>query len=242
MITYQTWEGAAGVLPHITVYLLILLAYYLPPFQGRGPLFAFLIIAADYASKISGWPSPDGATRPMRYGLASSWFFTLPALERLLLRSPESDFWLLDKAETLGKGRPKEFTWSKLGWAFSLAATPRGVGWNFGSRKVNAKRNDMRARAISRPHFVLCGLVRAILAYIALDTVVFAVSRCTVPVAWAWDLVVLRQIANMDLLMAICVYATMRMQFDIAAAFAVAVGFSRPEVCCRIYFKLRVVY
>lgn len=231
MSIYQIREGTIGALPHIAVPFLILLAYYLPPFQGRGPLFAFLIIAADYASKISDWPSPDGPTRPMRYGLASSWLFTLPALERLLLHIPENDFWLLDKDEVVGKGRPREFTWNKLRWAISLAATPRAVGWNFGSRKLNAKRNDMRARAVSRPYFVLYSLIRAVLAYLALDTVVFAVSRCLVPVAWAWDLAVLRQMAYVELLMGISVYATMTMQFDMAAAFAVAFGFSRPEVC-----------
>lgn len=87
----------------------------------------------------------------------------------------------------------------------------------------------MRAQRVSRPYFVLVNLLLAILAYVALDTVVFAVSTCTVPAAWAWDSVILQQIAYMEILMGISVYATMAMQFDIAAAFAVGFGFSSPE-------------
>lgn len=220
-------SSAIGALPHIVLPLLLLLAFAVPPFSGRGVLFASLIMATDYATKISPWPQNVGESRPMRYGMAGSWLFTLPVLERILLHVPERDFWLLDEAQLVREGRPTELNWSKI---LSLATSPRAIGWNFGNRTLNTMRDDLRVRKIQRSHFVLDNLGRVILAYLALDTVVFAVKESIMPSSWSWNPVVICQIAYVELLMGISVYTTMTIQFNLAAAIAVAFTSSQPEV------------
>ncbi|KAM5373877.1 hypothetical protein ACJZ2D_006706 [Fusarium nematophilum] len=216
-------------LPYFTLPLLILTAFSCPPFRGRGLLFATVIAANDYACTVSPWPPNIGDTRPMRYGMAGSWLFVLPALERLLLHVPERDFWLLDQAGQVNNGRPKEFTWEKLCWAASLVTTPRGVGWNFGCRRLNALRADLKIKRVGKLNFFIVKLFRAFLAYLALDVVVFAARKATMPTAWVWDFGTITQIAFLELLMGLSVYTTMTLQFELSAMVAVVSGRSRPH-------------
>lgn len=218
------------MLPYFALPFIILIAFSCPPFPGRGIIFAGLIILTDYATIISPWPPNAGTTRPMRYGMAGSWLFVLPALERLLLHVPEQEFWRLDDEKTANKGRPQEWTWPKVRWAAALASSPRAVGWNFGGRKVKVAREEMRRKQIKRPVFVAASFGRAALAYLALDVVVLAAKTITIPANWAWDIGTLGQLAYAEVLMGISVWATMSLQFQIVAGIAVGLNVSQPEV------------
>ncbi|KPM35405.1 hypothetical protein AK830_g11153 [Neonectria ditissima] len=217
------------ILPFIALPVLVLLSFASPPFPGRGRIFAALIIFTNYKTTVSHWPPNAGSTRPMRYGLTGSWIFVLPAVERLLLHQPERDFWRLDEEKKPRHGRPREWTWDKLRWAAALVTTPRGVGWNFGSRKVNAARQAMRRNKVARVRFLAAKLVRAMLAYLALDAVVLFASNTEAPREWAWDTKSLARISFQEFFMGTTVFSTMTLQFEITAAISVGLGLSRPE-------------
>ncbi|CAM1501364.1 Fc.00g105260.m01.CDS01 [Cosmosporella sp. VM-42] len=221
--------GLLEVLPYVAPPLLIIIGFSCPPFPGRGITFAIFIILTDYATIISPWPPNLGSARSMRYGLAGSWIFVLPAIEKLLLHVPERDFWRVDDEKAIDKGRPQERSWSKVRWAVAMAITPRGVGWNFGSRKVNAARRQMKQKGIKKGKFVGIRLVRAALAYLALDAVVLAASKAPIPNDWAWNWGTIGKIAYIEWLMGVSVYSTMTLQFEIVAAIAVGLKLTQPE-------------
>ncbi|KAJ3542435.1 hypothetical protein NM208_g4097 [Fusarium decemcellulare] len=216
-------------IPYVTLPLLILVAFSCPPFRGRGVFFTALIVANDYACTVSPWPPNSGDARPMRYGMAGSWLFVLPALERLVLHIPEHDFWLLDHQGLANNGVPREMTWAKICWAAKLVTTPRAVGWNIGHRGVNDARARIRSQGITRTKFATSKLARAITAYITLDTVIFAAKHTEIPTAWVWDINTLKRIAYIELLMALSVYTTMSLQFELAAMVSVVFVRGKPE-------------
>ncbi|KAH7144253.1 hypothetical protein B0J13DRAFT_41152 [Dactylonectria estremocensis] len=217
------------VIPFVTLPLLVLFAFACPPFRGRGICFVTLIILTDYATVVSPWPPNAGSTRPMRYGMAGSWLFVLPAIERLLLHEPERDFWRLDEEKLTGKGQPPEWTWRKLRWALDLAATPRAVGWNFGSRKLNATRQAIRLRRPTRTSFVVTSLARAALVYLTLDAVILIGKTADIDREWAWAGPTIASMSLRVLLMGLSVYSSMALQFEIAAGISVGLGISQPE-------------
>ena len=233
---YVSWLSPGNLLsilpqlPHFTLPILVLVAFCCPPFHGRGVFFATLIVLNDVACTISPWPPNTGATRAMRYGMAGSWLLVLPAVERLLLHVPERDFWLVDQQGQMNNGRPKEWTWDKVRWAMKLATSSRGVGWNFGHRKVNDARSAMKTQKLHRQKFVLARMPRAILSYVVLDTVIHTAQSTAIPHSWSWELDNLKQIVFVELLMGLSLYTTMTLQYEVAAMMAVGVAGGQPEV------------
>ncbi|KAH7140971.1 hypothetical protein EDB81DRAFT_799228 [Dactylonectria macrodidyma] len=217
------------ILPFVALPLLVVLAFACPPFRGCGTIFATLIILADYATVVSPWPPNVGSTRPMRYGMAGSWLFVLPAIERLLLHDPERDFWRLDEEKLANRGRPPEWTWRKLRWALDLVATPRAVGWNFGSRKLNATRQAIRLKRPNRASFVVASLARAALAYLTLDAVILIGRTVDIEREWGWAWPTIASMSLRVLLMGLSVYSSMALQFEIAAGISVGLRINQPE-------------
>jgi hypothetical protein len=233
-------------LPFLALPCLVITSFTAPPFPGRGVIFASLIIITDYLSLTSPWPANTGPTRPSRYGIASSWLLVLPALERLLLHVPERDFWRVDgNHDPDGDGEknadkrcschpappPPPWTWRKICWAAALASTPRGVGWNFASRRVRDAYEAMARTKIGRLAFVGACLVRAMCAYLALDAVLVFGHDLPVPAGWLWNWQTIKDIEVAEFLMLVCTYASMTLQFEALAAISVGLGFSKPEVC-----------
>lgn len=218
-------------LPFITLPILVILSFTCPPFAGRGILCASLVSLNYYACFASPWPPNEPPTRPMRYGMASNWFFVLPAFERLLIHVPERDFWQLDDAGPVENRSPPPWTWRKLCWATSLTVTPRAVGWNFAGRRVNAARLAMKQAGIGRAAFVRDSLIRAILAYLALDATIVLAKDAPNPVNWEFNLSTITDVLIADIFMVSAVYTSMTLQYNVVAVFSVALGFSAPEVC-----------
>jgi GNAT superfamily N-acetyltransferase len=219
------------IIPHVALPFVLVLSLFSPPFPLRGICFVALIAVTEWACTVSAWPPNVGNSRPLKYGLASSWYFVLPVLEKMLVHVPERDFWRVDdEAKPEHERRPAEFTWAKAWWALALFATPRAVGWNFGSRKFNALREAAKKRAISRGPFVVAKIWRAFLAYVALDAVVIAARKVGVPSDRTWDSSSILWTAYLELLMGISTYAAMTIQFEIVAAIGVAMFLSKPEV------------
>ena len=156
--TFYSSPRAQDILPHLALPILLVLSLFVPPFRLRGVLFVALIAVAEWGSTVSLWPPNVGDTRPFKYALAGSWFFVLPVVQRILVHVPERDFWRVDDEEIPGHNQPGEFTWAKAWWALALFATPRAVGWNFGSRKFNAWREAAKTQTISRTRFVVVRL------------------------------------------------------------------------------------
>jgi hypothetical protein len=219
------------LLPFIALPLLIVISFASPPFPGRGVVFSGLLILTYHACIVSPWPPNDGTTRPMRYGMTGSWMFFLTAIERLLFHHPERDFWKLDEEKKRQNGRSPEWTLQKLLWALALVSTPRGVGWNMGSREVKAARDEIRKRKPARSSFVAKKIFRAALAYVALDTVMTLAKHTHITQHRAWDPATLLHISFLEFLMAVSVYATMSLQFELAAAVSVGIRLCNPEVC-----------
>ncbi|KAH6953682.1 hypothetical protein BKA56DRAFT_239428 [Ilyonectria sp. MPI-CAGE-AT-0026] len=215
--------------PFIALPILVLLSFVCPPFPGRGIAFSALIVFINYLCIISPWPPNEGPTRPLRYGMTCSWIFLLPVLERLLLHQPEEEFWRLDEEKKPKNGRPQEWTPQKLRWALGLLSSPRAVGWNLGSRQLNATRMEIRGSRPTRASFIVAKVLQAALAYLELDAVITLAKNVDIPQRRAWDPVALIKITFLEVLMAISVYSTMTMQFEIVAAFSVGFGLSKPE-------------
>ncbi len=227
------------VLPYVALPILLILSLFSPPFPGRSLLFVSLIAVSEWGCTTSPWPpttlasgSASFSMRPLRYGLAGSWIFVLPVLEKLLImRTPETDCWHLDEADRPpDERRPRELSWRKLRWAISLVTTPRGVGWNFGSRGVNAAREAIRREGRGRAMWLVGRMVRAFLAYVAVDAAILAARKAVIPQAWEWTWLTLGRIMYLEALMMTAVYATMTLQFEIAAAIGVGLLLNRPEV------------
>lgn len=244
----QSQPALQDYLPFALLPILIITAFTAPPFSGRGILFAFLIILTDYLSLVSPWPPNIGPTRPSRYGIASSWLLVVPVLEELLLHVPERDFWRIEdlgddgtnayqgKAPSHSSTEPQQpepppaWTWRKLRWAISLASTPRGVGWNFASRRVKDACEAMRTQKLGRVAFARSSLGRLFGAYLALDAALVLAQGFSVSATWAWNWSTIRDIWMAEFFMFVCTYASMTMQFESIATVSVGLGFSQPEV------------
>ncbi|KAK3682237.1 hypothetical protein B0T22DRAFT_279243 [Podospora appendiculata] len=257
-------HGFLDMLPHILLLLTVLLAFFPPPFRGRGPLFVVIVTIVEWQAFAAPWPANDGDTRGSRYGLTSSWLFLLPVIERLLVHTPERDFWRIDSEDDLTQlspqqrqrqqdndsrkpAPPREFSLAKIWWSLALFSTPRAVGWNFGSRRLNAQRIERRkarrtreekeesenapVTAFPRAAFVAAKLTRAFACYLVWDAVVLAERKVVFPadMAWAWDGATLGRIAYLDFLMLVTTYVGMTMQFETVAALGVALFLSQPE-------------
>ncbi|KAK3358031.1 membrane bound O-acyl transferase family-domain-containing protein [Lasiosphaeria hispida] len=238
---------ALGILPHILLPLVLALAYFPPPFPGRALLVLVLAALLQWRCAVSPWPPNTGDTRALRYGLACTWLFVLPAVERLVLHTPEREFWRVDNppghpsdARTVpaleGKrsgSSPREWSWAKMWWGVRLFVTPRAVGWNFGSRAINAQRvgilETRRRGEVTRVGFVLGCLVRAFWCYLVWDGVMLAERKLVIPEGWAWDRDVVGRILFSELLMVLVTYCGMTMQFNLGAAIGVATGLNGPE-------------
>ncbi|KAI5460854.1 hypothetical protein BGZ63DRAFT_387923 [Mariannaea sp. PMI_226] len=217
------------IIPFITLPLLTILSFACPGFRGRGIFFSTLFILNDYACIISPWPPKEGPSRPMRYVMAGSWLFLLPAVERLLLHKPEEDFWCLDEEKKPKHACSRDWTLQKLGWAFALVSSPRAVGWNFGSRRVNAAREAIRKARPTKGVFLRSKVLRLVVAYLAIDTSITLANNTTIPDRWKWDWAVLPRIVFLEACMALSVYSIMTMQFELGAALSVGIGLSKPE-------------
>ncbi len=218
------------VITYVALPVVLVISLFSPPFPGRGLIFAALIAVTVWACTVSPWPPNLGLDRPLRYGLSSSWLLVLPVLEKMLLHVPERELWRVDDDKIPpDRRRPPEFTWRKLWWAAALVATPRAVGWNFGSRRLNAKREAMRQMAIPRAKFVALRVLRACLLYLAMDAVMLAARKAAFPQQRAWDATTFWTIVYDELLMGATVYITMSLQFEVIAAIGVGLCLSRPE-------------
>ncbi|KAK0630918.1 membrane bound O-acyl transferase family-domain-containing protein [Bombardia bombarda] len=241
-----------NILPHILLHFGPLLFYYLPPFHYRALVLILVVTTLEWQCTTSPWPPNRGDTRAFRYGLSMSWIFVLPVVERLLLHTPERDFWrvddLRDKKDHDRQPPQKpldEFSWAKLRWAVALFSTPRAVGWNFGSRRINAQREQMKLQFKPNPkvgddktrfsfpsprtRFILASLMHAFIGYLAWDAVMLAETKITIPLEWNWDTGTLGRIACMEVLMGVTVYSSMTMQFEAGTAVSVGLGLSDFE-------------
>ena len=229
----MAFPPALYVAPYVALPITLVASLFSPPFRWRGNIFAASICVVLWASTASPWPPNDGPLRPMRYGLACSWTFVLPVLEKLLVLVPERD---CQRLEDKDARPPPDFSWAKLRWALALFATPRGVGWTHGSTGPNAAREKMRQQQISRARFVFGKIMQALLYYVVLDAIILAARKAEFQESWAWDALTVGMIVYGDVLMAATVYVTMMMQFDLAAAIGVSLYLSKPEVSiCPVY-------
>lgn len=226
---------ALDILPHVALPLALVLSLFCPPIRARASIFVTLIVLLDYACISSPWPPNEGVTRPLRYSATGSWFFVLPVVEKLLLHAPEREFWRTDDPQGPSGTGPQELGWEKLRWAAALVATPRAVGWNFGGRRVDARREAVRKRGHTKASFMAVRLFRAFVMYLLLDAVLFAARRAVIPAQWAWDVLTISRIAYLELLMAVSVYAIMSMQFEITGIVGVGLFQNLPEASLHLF-------
>ncbi|KAB5527914.1 membrane bound O-acyl transferase family-domain-containing protein [Coniochaeta sp. 2T2.1] len=214
------------IAPHIVLSPLLLLAYYPPPFRHRGLLVLLIVSFAAWRATISPWPPNEGPTQAQRYGLSSAWIHYFPVIERLLLHTPERDFFQVNsKNKAHPPAPPAEYSFEKIRWATEFFASPRGVGWNIGGKKFShpAATNEGQAVSVTRRAGVVFG------CYIAWDAVMFALRRIEVPTGWERDASTLRNIAWLEVLMGVTVFASMTMQYEMAATVAILLCISEPK-------------
>jgi hypothetical protein len=236
------------ILPHILLPILLVLSYFPPPFRFRAPLFLALLALLQWACTTSPWPPNAGTTRALRYGLSSSWIFLLPTVERIVMHTPERDFFRVEDAndDEVTKKRKntelvKEWSFAKLWRGMRLVCTPRAVGWNFASRSLNEERARIREarlagkRGTGRWEFVVTCLTRAVVFYLVWDGIMLVERRVVFPPEgerweWGWSGEELGRVAVVEAAMLGTVYCGMRLQFELAAAVGVGVGVNRVEV------------
>lgn len=233
---------ALAIAPHILLPLLLFTAYLPPPSRLRAPVFLLALALLQWRCTVSPWPSnaPDhGSDRALRYGLASTWLFVLPVLQRVVMQTPEADFFRVD--ETLPDGGrpdpPKEWSWEKVRWAMNLMTTPRGVGWNFGGTGINAKREairqERRRTGESRGRFVVRALGRAARCWLVWDGLILATQKATgeggIPDGWRWEWRTLGKVGFAELMMLGITWFGMTMQFEIGTALGVGLGINEAE-------------
>ncbi|KAK5654631.1 hypothetical protein OQA88_6952 [Cercophora sp. LCS_1] len=228
-----------NILPHILLPILLLIAYIPPPSRFRAPIFVTLLVLLQWRCTVSPWPLNTGESRALRYGLSTSWLFVLPVLQRLTVNTPERDFWRVDdvpkppvgpETEPARPPPPKEWSGPKVRWAINLFSTPRGVGWNFGGRGVNAQRESIRkdnaeGRGKGKVEFVVRCLGRAARSYLVWDGVMLAVQKAVIPDGWAWNWLTIGRIGFAEVLMLLVTWCGMTMQFELVTA--PCLGFSR---------------
>ena len=96
---FSSPTSPTDMLPHVLLPVVVIGGYFLPPFRGRAAVFLALLSLTQWRCAVSPWPPNMDDTRAMRYGLATSWIFVLPAVERLVMRTPEKDIWREDASE-----------------------------------------------------------------------------------------------------------------------------------------------
>ncbi len=168
----------SSILPHVLLPLLLPLSTLPPPFPGRAYLCLAIYLILQFLCTTSPWPSnavTDPDARSMRYGMATSWIFILPWLQRVVLGAvlddgnvPERVIW--EVGSQAGEGRDgggdgkaekrddegerkvvqcgKDWSWQKLCWSARLTASPRAVGWNIGSKTVNTWRAETKSQRL----------------------------------------------------------------------------------------------
>lgn len=234
---------ALAIAPHLLLPLLLFASYLPPPSRLRAPAFLFLLALLQWRCVVSPWPSnaPDrGSDRALRYGLACTWLFVLPVLSRLVVvQTPERGFWRVDDVLPDG-GRPpppKEWSMEKVRWAMNLVATPRGVGWNFGGRGVNARREAIRKErertGESRGRFVARALGRAVRCWLVWDGLILGMQKAEgegrIPDGWRWEWGVLGEVGFAEVMMLGITWFGMTMQFEMGRAVGVGLGINAPE-------------
>ncbi|KAK1833591.1 hypothetical protein QBC39DRAFT_44039 [Podospora conica] len=235
---------ALSILPHALLPLLLFAVYLPPPSRLRAPVFLAALAVLQWRCVVSPWPpngSPadagPGFDRALRYGLACSWIFVLPVLQRIVVQTPERDFWRVDDTAGGRPAPPREWSVEKLRWAMNLVATPRGVGWNFGGRGVNARREVMRREGVVKPEgrgrYVVRALGRAARCWVVWDGLILATQKATgegrVPRRWAWEGKTLGDVAFAELMMLGIPWFGMMMQFEMGRAVGVGLGLNKPE-------------
>lgn len=212
-----------SIIPHLVLPPLLFLPFYLPPFPFRNVIFGTATVGVVAANAINTFPSE----RTLRYGLSGVWIVYFPVLEKLLLhRSPEHDFWRLDR-EPHEAERMRPFSLEKAAWAASLLTSLRGAGWSHGSKRMPKGPEKEQSRLA----FVLGQLRHVLVSSLAIEAVLLVSRAMDVPTAWSVG--DLPKIVLVDLLMGVTVWATWTLQYGVVASASVAAGLSKPKVRAR---------
>lgn len=141
----------AGIGPHVLAPASFLFLFALPPFPLRRLTYLLVFLIFAYLCFLKS-PIPPGWPQ-LQLALSLTWMYYLGWLAKMLLRRPEHDFWRIGRPAHEAEALP--FGWGKLCWAYSLLATPRGVGWNFQIPNLQP-----RTKLVGRWRFVGAQLVR----------------------------------------------------------------------------------
>lgn len=125
----------------------------------------------------------------------------------------------------------------KAKWVALLLVTPRGVGWNFGSRRVNTWRQKAKLRSVSRLRFLVERLFQAFVANLVADIVSVMAANTTIPSTWTWDALSIARVTYAEVLLATQVYFNVTFQHHVIAIISVALFLSRPEVSLRVSIR-----
>ena len=206
-------------LPHIFLPISMIFGLASQPFKGRGVFWSSLIAYLAYKTLIDDFPTD----KQLRYALSTSWIWYVPTLQKLLCSEPEQTYWRLDKQPA--EAARMRFGLQKIRWAASLWSNPRGIGWNYQTRRLRppAYSNNQRFR------FILGQILGLLQYYLVVEAALLYLSTFSSPDILdnvTWDKYVLIGVVS-----GILIYASWQVNWTTGSILSVAMRLSQPEVC-----------
>lgn len=228
-------EPSASIVPHISLYLVQVVALASPHFRGRKHVFAVIILVlCIYAHIYPHFTNNVGLAQPFTI----AWSYYMATLAKLVFSGPsgpEGEYWHVDrqKQEALGY---RAFGWRKIRWALALIFNQRGVRWSHETKNVHPVEKTGKAEFLLLQAWnvleyllvadLLFNLSRR-LFFTGLDGVVGNVSGRELTLrhpSWRWSFF-------KALVFGSTPYFMLSMQYSLLAFLAVALGISHPVVC-----------
>lgn len=225
---------SASIVPHISLYLVQVIALASPRFKGRKHVFAVIILVlCIYTQIYPHFTNNVGLAQPFTI----AWSYYLATLAKLVFSGPsgpEGEYWHVDrqKQEALGY---RAFGWHKIRWALALILNQRGIRWSHETKNVHPVEKTGKAEFLLLQAWnvlkylliadLLFNLSRR-LFFTGFDGVVGTVSGRELTLrhpSWRWSLF-------KALVFGSTPYFMLSMQYSLLALTAVALGISHPKV------------
>ena len=229
-------EPDSSIIPHISLFLIQIIALVLPPFPGRRGIFGGLIVALAVQAHLHPHFTNDvGIAQPFTIG----WSYYMATLAKLIFsgdQGPEAHYWRVDRPakEALNYAA---LSWKKFKWALILVFNQRGIRWNHQVKNVPPLNATSKLGFLARQlyEFVKCILVADVLFQLSIrlfftspDGLIGMMNSKYLTIRhpdWRWSFAKAFVFGAMP-------YFMLSMQYAQLSFLAVLLGFSKPEVWC----------
>lgn len=193
-----------------------ILAFWVPPFRGRAPVFISAIIACAvvlHSERVGDDPQ-------IAYAFGMPWVSYLATIDRLLFTIPELSFWRT--GEKAGEAMLYGFGLKKLRWSAAIYFNPRGIHWNYAVKGLAP--TDLRPGILSRRVFVYRNTTKFLVLCLGYDILhTYIVSQYGIDGKPPWNPVTTAATAYV-------IFCGMQLNHLLTSVILVALGLNQPEV------------